>query len=244
MVHRLCWLACTCIVGCGDGFETGGGTTTGATTTTTATTTTSGSGAGGAGGGATGTGGAPATCSPLPIADDFENESGLWSPQSTGGVQAELAGGVLRFTAQAGAVGEAAWLAAPQDVHDRCVFVEVADIVLHGPGTVARFVLGGPDGSIAIVVVGGAVHCVVDLDSVTEACNVPHDPGAHRWLRMRSAADRVHFEASPDGAAWSALGDIPGGAFLGALGPVLSLRVPQAAPSDVLVAYDRFDVPP
>lgn len=245
MLRKLCWLGCALAVGCGDDFEAGGGSSTTSTSTTTTTTDTTSTGTGGGGTTTTNEGGSvPASCDPIAIADDFTSDSGAWSPQSNGEVQGELAGGVLRFSATAGATGEAAWLGSVQDVRNHCVFVEIPDSILHGATTAARFILGGPGGSLGLVVNAGSLTCIADVGTPEQACNLAHDAVAHRWLRVRAAEQLVHFEASPDAATWTSLGSIAAGPFLENLGPILSLRVPQAAPADVLVAFDNFDVAP
>jgi hypothetical protein len=57
---------------------------------------------------------------------------------------------------------------------------------------------------VQIQVTGGNLNCDLFVAGVfTKLARIPHDPMAHRWLRLREAFGTVYWEVSPDGEQWT-----------------------------------------
>lgn len=71
-------------------------------------------------------------------------------------------------------------------------------------GTASAVVsLRAPNGDeLAFVVDGGALLARQVVGGVATTPGTPYEPVAHRWLQIREAGGRVHWETSPDAITW------------------------------------------
>ena len=68
--------------------------------------------------------------------------------------------------------------------------------------------------SIFISQIAGILQCKAVQGSEVMFASPAYDPTAHRHLRLREDSGTVYAEVSPDGAAWTAIGDTPSPGWL------------------------------
>ncbi|HEX6040345.1 vanadium-dependent haloperoxidase [Longimicrobium sp.] len=130
------------------------------------------------------------------------------------------------------------------DLTGSMVFVEV---VGSDPAPVGSnlYLIASQDSTNAVFFfVGQGLVSAVTLIAGTQAIreSIPHDPQAHRWLRMRERAGTLYWELSADGTAWTVLFSMAAPIPLTALYFSLGANTQKAAANPGLVVFDNFNV--
>jgi len=198
-----------------------------------------------------GTGGAGGTCAPgshpriSSLVDDFSDgtPAPAWVPVGRCS-PLETRGEVVVVPPTTG--DEFCWYASVDTFQLRCDAVTflVAEATAPALG-VQTFVYIDPTDAaepINLILEGGGFQLgkTSDMTSLGKA----YDSVDDRWWRLREAADRLHFETSPDGKVWADLGSIPDPEPLDAVrirfgaGTYMPLANPGQA------RFDCYNVPP
>jgi hypothetical protein len=92
-----------------------------------------------------------------------------------------------------------------------------------GTGIVLDGSVGGATNVLLFTTSGSYLSWIVADPSATTSDSVDYDPVAHRVLRVREDGGTVIFEASPDGRAWAAIGQVAAPPWIAEVRPYLSI---------------------
>lgn len=148
---------------------------------------------------------ADAGCASVPlVTDDFEDEitGAGWQPYNDPGAEVVEADGVLRVTYSAEATAWAGYAtSASHDLRGGWLAAEVSQV---GGETILELKSGAT--KVQMFAWGATMYGnIIVADDTTSQFQTDYLPVEHRHWRMREQEGRIHWEASPDGAAWSEL---------------------------------------
>jgi hypothetical protein len=170
-------------------------------------------GQGGTGGVGGGEGGAAPGCGPSGIStlvDDFND--GVIGPQwdyfSNSNSSIAEENGELRITLGAEVSGSFAGMTSVSSfvLTDCQVFVKVTSDLDPMTNGYAALAATAGDSYAEIILAHGFLGYKTWIGPVQNYYgDVPYDPEAHRWWRLRETAGTLHYEASPDAVSWTTL---------------------------------------
>lgn len=149
------------------------------------------------------------TCVPGPWTSDLAARPAwlsTWRQPSGNAVGVTFGGGALRIMQTTNALEWGGVLSSPNvSFAERSVAVEIPVVTNEGETFISLD--PGAQPWVRMTVVGGASINLATLDppDVDDHIDVPYDPLAHRFLRIREHAGTVYFEASPDGMRYTVL---------------------------------------
>lgn len=113
---------------------------------------------------------------------------------------------VLPASASAGAQGVINTESA-HELADSYAFMEIIEIPNEDTNCDGDFIIYNDLSNwVAFIIEGGVLFCQHLLADVRDNhFQIPYDPVAHRWLRIREASGVAYWEVSPDGRVWTIL---------------------------------------
>jgi hypothetical protein len=194
-------------------------------------------------------GGAGGDCEAIAFSDDFEDDGWLtahWQNSDQDAddmLRSDPGRAVIALT---GVTDEYAWYetGATFDFTDRCVSVEVPEVINHGEDVDAEAMMGvSIDDTtwIGVGVSGGSLCCQleVDGDAVEELCDLPFSPAEHARWHLRFEDGEVACETAGVGEAWAEYFRFAyGGPLVGTLRLMAGTWAPVADPGQV--AFDNL----
>jgi hypothetical protein len=163
-----------------------------------------------------------------------------WGGVITGPASTLQSGGELVIAPDANAIGQGG-CTGDAPLTDGGLFVELAASL---PSTTPSAYTGisfyeGVELPFAIYVENDQLTA---LDYATLRIDVPYDPVAMRWWRLRPIAGQVTFEIAPDGLSWTALGTSPRVAPASTVTKNLVAGVSSPEPTPGTARYASVDV--
>jgi hypothetical protein len=160
-------------------------------------------------GGDSSTQGAVWACNTASITDDFEDGdlSPYWATYAHPGALVAEANGALELGPASLSTGNAvAQTESVYSLRESAVSVRVAAMLNTATSAEVIFTFGVDGNDLHMAQAAGVLECVsvVNWGFVTLA-QVPYDPVAQRFWRLRESAGMVFCETSPDGVAWVVL---------------------------------------
>lgn len=131
------------------------------------------------------------------------------------------------------------------DLTDSEFRVELVEVLRELPylntGIVAQLQNGATQ--IMLFVGDGVLVAGVLLSGTfTRLQDLPYDPVAHRWLRLRERAGITYWETAPDGVNWTIVHSAPDPFDLSSVQAVIAAQVGSAVPSPGFAVFDNFNV--
>jgi len=137
----------------------------------------------------------------------------LWNAVNSAGNSGQQGGGQYTFIVQAASTGDAGLASdISYNLTGSHLHVELLDAGVQEAGLEMYPIIltqnpANITNSLLIVVSNGFLGMYEYVAGVPTAIGTPaYNPVAHRWLRIRHAAGRAYFEASPDSHTWTTLG--------------------------------------
>lgn len=143
------------------------------------------------------------TCVHPPTTDDFNDNatSQMWSLRQDVGVTVVETAGQLVITlpgSMAGMHYGGYQMMTAGDLRDRCVFVTVAETPAGSDLAETVFLIADPTQHLGFAIEHNDLEAYMNAGTFTVLSMVPHDPIAHRILRLREVSGELIWEASPD----------------------------------------------
>ncbi len=186
---------------------------------------------------------------PMSLADDFEDGvvgSG-WEPLVTGDAAVSEVGGRLVFDLQATTNGQALYRSqCTFDIETAVVHVEVPEpVTAAGAGLLDVELRDDAGEGLRFFQDSGALAMgyVTLVPSFVTVAELPYQPVAFRWWRLRTSPSRVYWETAPDGETWTTRAELAW-PFSSRRGFFLSLKGANfsGTAAGATVAFDNLNV--
>jgi hypothetical protein len=184
--------------------------------------------------------GGTAECHPPGLVDSFDGSAvgALWTTQGET-LNISVSGGQLHITPDPMNAQWAGLVSAPYDFDECAAWVHVPLVYSEASVGFSYFQLVS-DSTLAFEARNGNL----EMKHMGDQADVPYDPVAHQWWRIREAGTTVYFETSPDGSNWTVQHSVPTPAGISTMKLGLGL-VPGAAPNSPLeTQFDSVNAAP
>lgn len=191
----------------------------------------------------------PPPPTPAGLIDDFsaaDIDDQLW--ESIGFDVLAPLDGVLRYTPMANADNSqyaALQSLALYDLRGLGIWIEVVAVAdLGGSGLTYLELFQTPDNKATFRIDQAGLRLQLTDDGESSEVVVPHDPQQHRWLRFRDEQGMLHFDTSPDGAAWVMWLAMPSPPFLESTHVAFGAASMTQNPNPSGAAFDNVNLLP
>lgn len=162
---------------------------------------TGGGGGNGPAGGRGGAGGADGCV--IPLSDDFTSptlDGNKWLPWGS----SQAGPGVLQINWSGGANEHGGvHSAAPYSLLDCSVFIELTSPPSSNQSQAFMYLGLDTENRVGFYVANGTLHFAIRINAVSQNVDLPFDPVAHRFWRLREENGTVYWYTSPDALQWT-----------------------------------------